>query len=94
MTHAEMVREVAIRREQTVRATTRTLEIFFEILSDETWLRGRHVVPGLGAFRVKQRKARVIVDPQTGEPLPLAASSIVTCRVAKSWRRRQGVTTE
>jgi len=65
------------------------LKDFVETLARTVWEVGRVNVPGLGAFRVKQRKARRIVKPN-GERgfIKLPAHRVATCRVASSWRVR------
>lgn len=88
MTHANLVRTVAALTGQSRAVTANVLETFAVQLAVTVWADGRHVVPGLGAFRVKARQARSIANPQTGAPMTLDASRVVTCRVASNWRAR------
>lgn len=91
-TWAQLVAVTAQRSFTSKRSAEQVLRRFFEELAKATWATGRVVVPGLGAFRVRARKARQIVAPTRSYPLPremtLPAERVVLCRVAKSWRRR------
>lgn len=85
----------AVARQQclTKKGTRGVIDAFIAKLGEAVWQRGRLVVPGLGAFNVRQRKARNVADPRTvgtgrPEPMRLAARRVVTCRVARDWRSR------
>ncbi len=39
--------------------------------------RGEFVLPGLGAFKVRTRKARIARNPRTGEPIKVPAKKVV-----------------
>ncbi len=41
-------------------------------------------LPGLGKFRVSQRKARVGRNPLTGEPIQIPAKTVVKFAIAKA----------
>lgn len=41
-------------------------------------------LPGLGRFSVKERAARTGRNPRTGEPVEIAASSVLTFKASKS----------
>ena len=43
-------------------------------------------IAGFGTFEVKARKARVVRNPQTGEPIQIAAGRRVGFRMGKSLR--------
>lgn len=86
----ELVDATAAATGETKAATERVLRQFFEHLAEAVWATGRVGVPGLGAFRVRSRKARRIANPQTGEPMKLPRERAVHCRVAASWRRDRG----
>ena len=50
----------------------------------ETKKNGMFVVPGLGRLVRVDRKARMGRNPQTGEPIKIAAKTVVKFRVAKA----------
>lgn len=39
--------------------------------------KGEFVLPGLGAFKVRTRKARIARNPRTGEPVKVPAKKVV-----------------
>jgi len=41
-------------------------------------------IPDLGTFRLRQMKARIGRNPQTGEPIKIPAKRVVKFRLAKS----------
>jgi DNA-binding protein HU-beta len=43
----------------------------------ELQAKGEFVLPGLGVFRVKVRKARIARNPRTGEPVKVPAKKVV-----------------
>jgi DNA-binding protein HU-beta len=44
---------------------------------------GAFVIPGVGKVRLVNRKARMGRNPQTGEPIKIAAKRVVRLRAAK-----------
>lgn len=95
MTHANLVRTVAALTGQSRAVTANVLDTFATQLAVTVWADGRHVVPGLGAFVVKNRKERQVLDPEKPEGIYtkrrvwlLPAHRVVTCRVASNWRAR------
>jgi DNA-binding protein HU-beta len=53
----------------------RTIGAFFDHVVDETKSGGKVAWPGFGSFSTTQRSARVGRNPQTGEPVQIAAST-------------------
>jgi DNA-binding protein HU-beta len=43
----------------------------------ELQTKGEFVLPGLGAFKVRVRKARIARNPRTGEPVKVPAKKVV-----------------
>ena len=43
----------------------------------ELQARGEFVLPGLGAFKVRVRKARIARNPKTGEPVKVPSKKVV-----------------
>jgi nucleoid DNA-binding protein len=89
--YERLVLQVAQGERITQKLARAVIERFIACLPDAVWARGRFVVPGLGCFRVRARKQRRIANPQAlTETMVLPATRLVACRVAKSWRRRNG----
>jgi DNA-binding protein HU-beta len=55
-----------------------------EIAYRETKKKGEFVIPGIGKLVKQKRKARIGVNPKTGEKIKIAAKTVVKLRVAKA----------
>ena len=60
------------------------LETLAEIAVKETKKNGLFVLPGLGRLKKVQRKARMGRNPQTGEPIKIAAKTTAKFYLAKA----------
>ena len=84
MTKTQLVRSMA----EKVGINNKTAAAFLETLAEtalkETKKNGVFVVPGLGRLVKSNRKARMGRNPQTGEPIKIAAKTVVKFRVAKA----------
>src|SRR5205823_14821683 len=84
MTKTQLVRAMA----EKLGTNNKTAATFLETLADtaikETKKSGVFVVPGLGRLVKAHRKARMGRNPQTGEPIKIAAKTVVKFRVAKA----------
>ena len=84
MTKTQLVRHLA----EKVDTNNKTAATFLEHLADtaikETKKSGIFVIPGLGRLVKANRKARMGRNPQTGEPIKIAAKTVVKFRVAKA----------
>lgn len=94
VTYAHLVAVVA-RSVRLPKSTTRkALRVFFEQLAIAVWAKaeaeGGVSVPRLGSFTVRHRRPHRIRNPQTHDLMELKSGRAVICRVAKSWRRRDG----
>jgi DNA-binding protein HU-beta len=84
MTKTQLVRHMA----EKVGTNNKTAASFLENLADtalrETKKNGVFIIPGLGRLVKSNRKARMGRNPQTGEPIKIAAKTVVKFRVAKA----------
>ena len=84
MTKTQLVRHVA----EKVGTTNKTAAAFLETLAEtavkETKKNGLFVLPGLGRLKKVQRKARMGRNPQTGEPIKIAAKTTAKFYLAKA----------
>ena len=84
MTKTQIVRHLA----EKIGTNNKTASAFLEHLADtaikETKKNGIFVIPGLGRLVKSNRKARMGRNPQTGEPIKIAAKTVVKFRVAKA----------
>jgi DNA-binding protein HU-beta len=84
MTKTQLVRHMA----EKIGTNNKTAAQFLEHLADtaikETKKNGVFVIPGLGRLVKSNRKARMGRNPQTGEPIKIAAKTVCKFRVAKA----------
>jgi DNA-binding protein HU-beta len=84
MTKTQIVRTIAKKHGINNKTAASLLEDLAEIAIKETKKNGVFVIPGLGRLVKSNRKARVGRNPQTGEPIKIAAKTVVKFRVAKA----------
>jgi DNA-binding protein HU-beta len=84
MTKTQLVRHLA----EKVGTNNKTAAAFLTALSEtaikETKKNGVFVLPGLGRLKKVQRKARMGRNPQTGEPIKIAAKTTAKFYLAKA----------
>jgi len=84
MTKTQLVRHLA----EKIGTNNKTAAAFLTTLSEtavkETKKNGVFVLPGLGRLKKSQRKARMGRNPQTGEPIKIAAKTVAKFTLAKS----------
>lgn len=77
MNKTELLQALATATDQSQAAASRTLDAFTKIVSEELAKGGEVTLPGFGAFRTSERAERFGRNPQTGEALTIAASTVV-----------------
>jgi len=60
------------------------LEALVAIAYRETKKFGEFTIPGIGKLVKQKRKARIGINPKTGEKIKIAAKTVVKLRVAKA----------
>lgn len=84
MTKTQLVRHMA----EKIGTNNKTAAAFLETLAEtavkETKKNGVFVLPGLGRLKKVQRKARMGRNPQTGEPIKIAAKTTAKFYLAKA----------
>ena len=84
MTKTQLVRHMAEKLETNNKTAAAFLEQLAETAIKETKKNGLFVIPGLARLVKSNRKARMGRNPQTGEPIKIAAKTVVKFRVAKA----------
>jgi len=78
LTKAQIIEEVRTRNGFTLKKSSKTVEVLFEIMK-QTLESGEDVlISGFGKFCVKDKKERRGRNPATGEDLMLAPRKVVT----------------
>jgi DNA-binding protein HU-beta len=84
MTKTQLVRHLAEELEVNNKAAAAFLETLATTAIKETKKNGIFVLPGLGRLKKVQRKARMGRNPQTGEPIKIAAKTTAKFYLAKA----------
>lgn len=64
--------------------TTKMLNAFVETVTDVLVSGDKLIIPGFGTFEVGERAARTGRNPQTGEPIQIAAARVAKFKVGKA----------
>jgi DNA-binding protein HU-beta len=84
LTKTQLVRHLAEKLETNNKTAAAFLQHLTETAIKETKKNGVFVLPGLGRLKKVQRKARMGRNPQTGEPIKIAAKTTAKFYLAKS----------
>ena len=84
MTQTQLIRHLAEQCEVNNRVARQFLDELANTALQETKKNGLFVLPGLGRLVKANRKARMGRNPATGEPIKIAAKTVVKFRVAKA----------
>jgi DNA-binding protein HU-beta len=84
MTKTQLVRHIAEKHGVSKKQAGAFLDHLAETAIKETKKSGVFVLPGVGRLVKANRKARMGRNPQTGEPIHIAAKTVVKFRVAKA----------
>ena len=77
MNKTELLQALATATDQSQAATSRSLDAFTRIVSEELAKGGEVTIPGFGTFKTSDRAERSGRNPQTGEAMTIAASTVV-----------------
>ena len=84
MTKTQLVRHLAEKVGTNNKTAAAFLLTLYETAVKETKKNGVFVVPGMGRLKKVQRKARMGRNPQTGEPIKIAAKTTAKFYLAKA----------
>jgi len=86
MTKAELVSKVAEKAGVTKKVASACVDAFVKVLAESLEKGERTAVPGLGVFKVKERKARKGRNPRTGEVIEIPARKVAVFVPSKHLR--------
>ncbi|OPX20687.1 MAG: DNA-binding protein [Desulfobacca sp. 4484_104] len=84
MTKAELVARIAGEAQVTRSDAEKTLNALIHSITDILQNQGRLTLAGFGTFLVSERKEREGRNPQTGEPIKIAATRVVKFKPGKA----------
>ncbi len=84
MNKAELVAAVAAKTELSKKDAEKALKAFTDIVADELKKGNKIQLVGFGTFEVSKRAAREGRNPQSGEPMKIAASKAPKFKAGKA----------
>jgi len=84
MNKAELVAAIAAQTELTKKDAEKALKAFTDIVADELKKGNKIQLVGFGTFEVSKRAAREGRNPQSGEPMKIAASKAPKFKAGKA----------
>ena len=84
MNKTELVAAMAEKAEMSKKDAEKVLKAFEAVVTEELGKDGKVQLVGFGTFDVAQRAAREGRNPQTGKPMPIAASKAPRFKAGKA----------
>ncbi len=84
LTKSEVLNKLADATETSRKTAVLFLESLVTLAYTETKKKGEFVIPGIGKLVKQKRKARMGINPKTGEKIKIAAKTVVKIRIAKA----------
>lgn len=88
MTKTQLVAALAEATGADKKSANATLEALANIVSDEMAAGGAVTLPGLGKFACRERPARMVRNPATGEQMHKDADRVAKVTIAKALKDR------
>lgn len=83
----ELVQAIAEKSDMTKADVDRTLKGFVDVVTSQVASGGKLQIPGLGTFEARERSAREGRNPQTGEPMQIAATTVPGFKAAAAFKQ-------
>jgi DNA-binding protein HU-beta len=84
MTKTQLLTTLATEISSDRKTAAAFLDALLAIAYQETKKKGEFVLPGIGKLVKQKRKARIGINPKTGEKIKIAAKTVVKMRLAKA----------
>ncbi len=84
MNKAELITAMAAKAELSKKDVEASLKAFIDVVTDELKKGEKIQLVGFGTFETSERAAREGRNPQTGEPMPIAASKAPKFKAGKA----------
>ena len=84
MNKTELVAAIAAQAELSKKDTEKALKAFVDVVTEELKNGGKIQLVGFGTFEVSERAAREARNPQTGEPMNIAACKAPKFKAGKA----------
>jgi DNA-binding protein HU-beta len=84
LTKTQLLALLGEKTETSKKAAGAALDVLTQIAYAEVKKNGEFTLPGFGKLVKQKRKARIGINPKTGEKIKIAAKTVVKFRVAKA----------
>jgi DNA-binding protein HU-beta len=86
MTKSQIIAHFAEKFSMPKKTAAEVVDSYAELAMAQTKKIGAFVMPGIGKLVLSKRKARMGRNPKTGEPMQIAAKTVVKARLAKAFK--------
>jgi DNA-binding protein HU-beta len=83
MSKGQLIADLADLRNLSKPAATETVDAFLNLIRGAAEAGDKVIIQGFGTFQMKTRSARTGRNPQTGLPVEIPASTVLTFKAAK-----------
>ncbi len=83
MNKSQLIDAIASQSDSSKAAAARAVDAFTDIVTEQLKNGGTVELVGFGKFEVRQREARTGRNPQTGEPIAIAAAKVPAFKAGK-----------
>lgn len=91
MNKTELVRSLAEKAEVTQKEAAKILDATLEVIQEALASGDRVQIIGFGTFEVRDRKARTVISPATGEEIQVPATRVPAFKPGKSLKESVAV---
>ena len=88
MNKTELAAAVAEKAELSKKDAAAAIDAVFEVIGDEMQKKEKVQLIGFGTFQTSERKARTGRNPQTGESIKIAASTLPAFKAGKALKEK------
>lgn len=88
MNKGELIRAIAEKTGLAVKDVDLTLDAFVEVVSLALQKGAKVAINGFGTFELREKAARTGINPQTKQPVKIAASKAPAFKISKVWKAK------
>ncbi|MBR4407029.1 MAG: HU family DNA-binding protein [Clostridia bacterium] len=88
MNKGELIKAIAEKTGLTIKEVDATMEAFIEVVTLALQKGAKVAINGFGTYELKQKAARTGINPQTKQPVKIAASKVPAFKISKVWKAK------
>ena len=88
MNKGELIKAIAEKTGLTIKEADSAVDALFEVVTLALQKGAKIAINGIGTFELKEKAARTGINPQTKEPVKIAASKAPALKISKVWKAK------